>query len=141
MRTMDRVLENGGPRFSSRKELSEFMSREPSALSRARWESVKAVLDQEKYAFAREIAMKTSQVIARAGGLVEAVYVFGGGAIPMREFLYPELLKITNAKSSTDPLPLLYLNDDQAQFLNEYGLYMVAESLHKNKKKSDDTSK
>ena len=141
MRTMDRVLENGGPRFSSRKELSEFMSREPSALSRARWESVKAVLDQEKYAFAREIAMKTSQVIARAGGLVEAVYVFGGGAIPMREFLYPELLKITNAKASTDPLPLLYLNDDQAQFLNEYGLYMVAESLHKNKKKSDDTSK
>ena len=59
----------------------------------------------------------------------------------MREFLYPELVKITNAKSSTDPLPLLYLNDDQAQFLNEYGLYMVAESLHKNKKKPEDSEK
>ena len=141
MRTMDRVLENGGPRFSSRKELSEFMSREPSALSKARWNAVKQVLDQETYAFAREIAMKTSQVIAKAGGLVEAVYVFGGGAIPMRDYLYPELLKITSAGPSGDPLPLLYLDDQQAQFLNEYGLYMVAESLHKNKKKSDDISK
>lgn len=141
MRTMDRVLENGGPRFSSRKELSEFMSREPSALSRARWNSVKAVLEQESHAFAREIAMKTSQVIARAGGLVEAIYVFGGGAIPMRDYLYPELVKITSAGPSSDPLPLLYLSDEQAQFLNEYGLYMVAESLHKNKKKPEESAK
>lgn len=135
MRTMDRVLENGGPRFSSRKELAEFMGREPSALSRARYNSVKQVLDQESHAFAREIAMKASQVIAKAGGLVEAIYVFGGGAIPMKEFLYPELLKITSAGTGSDPLPLLYLDDQQAQFLNEFGLYMVAESLQKDKKK------
>lgn len=140
MRTMDRVLEQGGPRFSSRKELSEFMAKEPSALSQARYNAVKQVLDQERYAFAREIAMKASSVIAKAGGLVEAVYVFGGGAIPMKEFLYPELLKITSAGPSGDPLPLLYLSDEQAQFLNEHGLYMVAEKLYKGKKKKEETS-
>ena len=136
MRTMDRVLENGGPRFSSRKELSEFMAKEPSALARARYNSVKAVLEQECEAFASEIAMKTSQIISKAGGLIEAVYVFGGGAIPMKQFLYKKLVDITSAGPGGDPLPLLYLSDEKAQLLNEFGLYMVAEKLYRQNKEA-----
>ena len=92
--TIDR-LRDMGYHFKDRKEISEFMSSEPSALARARYNKVLQVVNEEIELFSNEIAMQVSRAISKSGGFVECIFVSGGGAVPMKPALYPKLLKLT----------------------------------------------
>ena len=126
-------LRDEGYHFKDRKELAEFMSREPSALQRGHYDYIRTILEQEIALFASELGTQVSRIMAQAGGFVEVMFVYGGGAIPMKDALYPELMRLTETGvQGQTTFPVLYLTDENAQFMNEMGLYMVAEAMAAN---------
>lgn len=106
-------------RYSSRKELSEFLQQEPNPLLRARWETTKEYVDEESQDFCEQVVDKLEEVLGNAGP-TEVVYVYGGGAGPIKDVLYPAILD--RIKSA----PVCYLDSSYSRHLNREGLYLAA---------------
>jgi len=128
-RAMDRLDELGYP-FNSRKELADFISTQPSNLTRARYNRVMGIIEEEKVSFAKEVSMQFVKVLSRVGSRAEVVYVYGGGATAVKDVLYPELLSAAKTFGQED-YPVLYLDSKYSRYLNKEGLYMIAEIFSK----------
>ena len=68
-------------------------------------------------------------MLERNGAFAEVVYVYGGGATPVRESLYPKLIKAIQRTFGEDAfMPVLYLDSSYSRCLNRDGLYLLAAS-------------
>ena len=128
-RALDRLKDQGFP-FRSRKDLQDFLNN-PSALNRSRYQAVQTIVDEEIIAFANEIALNFSKAVNRVGAYVEVVYVYGGGATPVKFCL--QRLLVEKAKSfgggNSMLCPILYLDSEYSRFLNREGLFIVAQKI------------
>ena len=130
---LERLQDQGFP-FNSRKELQDFLNTTPSALNRRRYKVIQTIVDEEIISFVNEVAMQFSKVMNRIGSYVEVVYVYGGGATPVRNELYPELMTKAKAFGNGEALyPILYLDSRYSRYLNREGLFVMAEKLGKKK--------
>lgn len=121
-------LQDEGFAFKSRKDLSGFLQTPPTALNRPRYEKVARIVNEELQSFANEVSMQFVKIMSRVGSFAEVVYVYGGGANPMREVLYPMLLETSKNFGGGDAsYPILYLDSRYSQHLNREGLYIVAD--------------
>src|SRR5690606_22698747 len=77
----DQGIESG---FSSRKDLAEFIRREPSALKRGFYNRVRQFVDQEAAFFAGEVAEQLGAVLRTVGATTEVAFVYGGGSGPIK---------------------------------------------------------
>jgi len=76
--------------------------------------------------FVSDVVSKTGQILQEVSAYVDLIYVYGGGATPMKEALYPALLKeVNHAVSSGMALPVLYLDSQYSRNLNREGLYKL----------------
>lgn len=116
MRTMEGQTDF---RYGSRKELSEFLQKEPSPLLRSRWEATREFVDEEAQDFCEQVVDKLEEVLANAGP-TEVVYVYGGGAGPIKDVLYPAIL------DRIRHVPVCYLDASYSRHLNREGLYLAA---------------
>ena len=60
----------------------------------------------------------------------EVIYVYGGGANALKEYLYPKLIQV--GKSVTPGgvgFPILYLDSAYSRYLNREGLYSIAKRI------------
>ena len=117
--------------FNSRKELTEFLNTERNnPMHRARYNAVAGIVDEEIDGFVDEIEMKYREVMGGVGVNVDLVYVYGGGATPVRYKLYPALLRVAQDFGGIDMTPpVLYLDSRYSRNLNRNGLYVLANLL------------
>ena len=132
-RALERVKDKGYP-FRSRKDLQDFLNN-PSPLNRQRYQAVQAIVDEEIVAFANEVTLHFSKAIDRVGAYVEVVYVYGGGATPVRHCLQDKLVQKSKEFGNGSILcPILYLDSRYSRFLNREGLFIIASKLAELKK-------
>lgn len=113
-------------KYSSRKELSEFLQQKDiSPLQRPRYETTLEYVNEEAYDFCQQIVDKLEEVLVDAGP-TEVVYVYGGGAGPIKEMLYPMLLE------RIKHVPVCYLDSSYSRHLNREGLYLAAKHATNN---------
>ena len=124
---VNRLIQMGRP-FDSRKKLVEWMleaGKKP--LMKAKFQEVKGIVDAEINIFTDELSRQFSGVLERNGAFAEVVYVYGGGATPVQESLYPKLIKAVQRSYGEDVfMPVLYLDSSYSRCLNRDGLYLLA---------------
>lgn len=113
--------------FTSRKQLADFLQREPSPLKRNFYNKVRAYVDREIEFFARAASDQFGRVLSVVGATAEVVFVFGGGSGPVKNVLYPLLLSKVAEMNTEDAMPVLYLDASYSRSLNREGLYSIAQ--------------
>lgn len=114
--------------FTSRKQLADFLQREPSPLKRNFYNKVRAYVDREIEFFARAASDQFGRVLSVVGATTEVVFVFGGGSGPVKDALYPLLLSKVAEMNTEDAMPVLYLDASYSRSLNREGLYSIAQA-------------
>ncbi len=112
--------------FHDRKSLGEFLQTAPSALKRRKYESAQAIVTSESMTLVDAIVKEFTRILNKANGQIEVVYVYGGGASPLREQLYPALIEAAKSFSAGDEFPIMYLDSRYSRFLNREGLFQLA---------------
>ena len=121
-------LQDEGFAFKSRKDLASFLQTPPTALNKVRHDKVARIVAEELQSFANEVSMQFVKILSRVGSFAEVVYVYGGGANPLKEVLYPLLIETSKNFGGGDAsYPVLYLDSRYSQHLNREGLYIVAD--------------
>lgn len=116
--------------FNSRKALADFQLKAPNALNKGRHDKVNQVVLEEIQGFAMEVVQEFRKVISRVGSYTEVVYVYGGGATPVKETLYPQLIQVARSLGGDDAAyPILYLDSQYSRYLNREGLYLIAKQV------------
>lgn len=123
---LDRLQDDGFP-FKSRKELADYMQAPVTAMTRAPRAKVDAVVREETVAFVNELKMQFVKVMTRVGSYVEVVYVYGGGASPIKDVLHPTLIETSRQFSAG--YPILYLDSRYSRYLNREGLFYIVKQL------------
>src|SRR5690606_37265189 len=67
-----------------------------------------------------QIRRAFSETLSQSGESTEVVYVYGGGSGPIKDELYPELIK------AAGDVPVLYLDARYSRHLNREGLFLAA---------------
>ena len=125
----ERLVAAGMP-FGSRKELAEFMNQTPSPLQRVRYDKAKHVVDEEIIGFVTEVINEFHKVMSRAGSFVEVLYIYGGGATPIKDVFYDAIINAAKMLGGEDVMfPVLYLDSRYSRYLNREGLYVIAKNL------------
>ena len=118
-----------GYQFNSRKALSEYIQKEPSVMGKKRYNTVLRVVHEESEGFVMEIMQEFRKVFARTGAFIDVVYVYGGGATPLRDVLYGKLIEESLDTDRQPDYPVMYLDSRYSRYLNEEGLFLVAQRL------------
>ena len=123
---LSRLQDMGFP-FSSRKALQTFLNTTPNAMSINKYRIIQSVVDEEITAFVTEVGMQFSKIMSRVGVFTEVVYVYGGGASPVKNELYPLLIEKSKSFGGGElSCPILYLDSRYSRYLNSEGLYRLA---------------
>lgn len=113
----------------TRKELSDFMLKAPEYGPKGKLKAkFQGYIDNEAEVFCRELLSEYKSIVNRTKLQVDAIYVIGGGATPLRNALYPALMESSNLGDDIY-LPVLYLDSYYSRNLNRNGLFDVAKSL------------
>lgn len=112
--------------FHDRKSLGEFLQSKPSALKRRKYDGAMAVVNAESMTLVDAIVKEFTRILNKANGQIEVVYVYGGGASPLKEMLYPALIQAAKGFSAGDEFPIMYLDSRYSRFLNREGLFQLA---------------
>lgn len=116
--------------YPSRKALADFILSSPNPLNRARRNRVQQVVHEEVEGFVQELCLQLRKVISRVGAYTEVVYVYGGGANPVKDQLYPALLNMMRQFGGDEmSYPILYLDSAYSRHLNREGLFIVAKEV------------
>ena len=92
------------------------------------FDRVVEIVKDQSHIFATSILSEYEAVMRRVGADVDAVYVYGGGATPMKEMLYPLLIDHAKDFGGGDIMgyPVLYLDSAYSRYLNREGLLLIA---------------
>lgn len=112
--------------FHDRKSLGEFLQTPPSPLKRNKYNNAVSVVTAESMTLVDAIVKEFTKILNNANGQIEVVYVYGGGASPLKEMLYPALIKASKSFTAGDELPVMYLESRYSRFLNREGLFQLA---------------
>ena len=117
--------------FTSRKQLASYLQEKPSALRISHYNAVMDFVKEQKDGFVKECAEKFGHVFQTVASTTEVVFVYGGGATPVKDLLYDELLDKIQSIIGTREFAVLYLDSGYSRYLNREGLYIAAETIAK----------
>lgn len=118
-------LQEDGMAFNSRKQLQAYLNTTPSPMQRQRYAKVQATVNEEIQSFAMEVSMQFSKIMQRVGMFNDVVFVYGGGANPVKPELHPMLIEKSKGFGE-GACPILYLDSMYSRHLNRDGLYEIA---------------
>lgn len=125
-------LKANGYSFNTRKQLTEFLNAGMTPMNEDLYRAVQVIVDEEIDGFATEVEMQFRDVMGAVGAGTDVVYVYGGGATPVRHKLYGLLLAATDDFGGINMAPpILYLDSRYSRYLNRNGLYLMADTLAK----------
>jgi plasmid segregation protein ParM len=114
--------------FEDRKALAEFLQKTPTNLSKNRYNNTKATVDAQSISFCHAVVDKFTELLRHANGQIEVIYVYGGGASPLKQWLYPRLIEASKDFAAGSDFPIMYLDSRYSRYLNREGLFKVAEN-------------
>lgn len=114
--------------FAGRKQLADFLQLDVNPLKAKFHGRVVEETEVASEFFVREVAMELSRVLDLVGAATQAIYVYGGGSGPLREFLHKALLEKVVEMNGEDAAPVLYLDSTYSRGLNREGLIIAARS-------------
>ena len=123
-------LESKGQPYHNRKQLADALENaKVKPLLRARARPAFEAVNDEIGIFVKDVAKKCRDVLNIAGGLAEVIYVYGGGATPVKDKLYPALIDAVKTVFGEDgaSFPILYLDSRYSRWLNRDGLYLLCD--------------
>ncbi|WP_029149840.1 hypothetical protein [Microbacterium indicum] len=109
-------------RFTSRKQLADFLQTIPTALQRGRHQRAQRLVEPDVKHLVEQIRRAFDETLSQSGESTEVVYVYGGGSGPIKDELYPELIK------TAGDVPVLYLDARYSRHLNREGLFLAAKA-------------
>lgn len=113
--------------FGSRKALADFLMAERVLPAQQRlMADVRHEVDAASRVFARELMGEFGAVWRRVGLRTDVVYVYGGGATPMQEVLWP-LVTSTATLGSGQAIPVIWMDSSYSRDLNRNGLFVAAQ--------------
>lgn len=107
-------------RFTSRKQLADFLQSTPSVLQRNRHQRAQGLVEPDVKHLVEQIRRSFNETLSQSGESTEVVYVYGGGSGPIKDELYPELI------NAAGDVPVLYLDVRYSRHLNREGLFLAA---------------
>ncbi|MER7798226.1 hypothetical protein [Microbacterium sp. NPDC096154] len=107
-------------RFTSRKQLADFLQTKPTVLQRTRHQRAQRLVEPDIKHLVEQIRRAFSETLSQSGESTEVVYVYGGGSGPIKEQLYPALIE------AAGDVPVLYLDARYSRHLNREGLFLAA---------------
>ena len=116
--------------FASRKALVESFLAGPMPTKPWQFNIMQEVLQSVLEGFANEVQSEFRKILTKIGVFTEVIYVYGGGANALKEYLYPKLIQV--GKSVTPGgvgFPILYLDSAYSRYLNREGLYSIAKRI------------
>jgi plasmid segregation protein ParM len=127
-----RLAQMGRP-FDSRKKLVDWLiDSATKPLMRAKRAEAMKIVEAEINIFTEELNRKFATVLERNGAFAEVVYVYGGGASPVKIDLYPALIEKSKSFGGGEiACPILYLDSRYSRKLNREGLYVIADTYAK----------
>ena len=112
--------------FDSRKDLADFMMLDNLMPSQKFVQKhVQKILDDEIVVFTRDIIKEFSSIFRKIGARTDVIYVYGGGASPVRKTLYPQLIEAVKLDDNNS-VPVIYLDSAYSRDLNRSGLFNIA---------------
>ena len=125
-------LANTAASFETRRDLSDFV-RDPlnrvMPAQKATYELANRTIEAHKEVYVRNIRTAFTDIFKKVGQRTQVIYVYGGGATPMREKLEPVLIQETKVGNGEN-IPILWMqkydNYDYGRDLNRNGLYLAA---------------
>lgn len=121
-------LEGMGHNFADRKELSEYLTREPTPLNMRKYAIVQEYVKKHTDVLVSNILSAFTRTLRVSGAQTEVVYVYGGGATPLRDTLYKAILDEMSKNKQEDCL-VLYMDSSWSRTLNREGLFIISTSL------------
>lgn len=124
-------LEGEGNVLGSQAAFQKFVNGNVGLLQRQKQEYYREVVYEQLDVLTDKIVSTVSQVLRNGGSQAELVFVHGGGSIPMseqsnlREDLDAKLKAFNGGKS----VPVVWINPEYAQIMNEKGLNLLVNSL------------
>lgn len=115
--------------FDTRKDLEVFIQSDPDPTNRAKHAKVIEEVAVYHSVFATKIVREFEEVLRYTGGSIGAVYVYGGGAGPMRDVLHKALIEKADKAQPLGAPPILYPNTDFSRNLNREGMYSVSKKV------------
>lgn len=115
-----------GLTFDTRKDLADFMlddSMMPGKLNRRN--RLQGYIDENIKRFVNTLMVEFTRIFRKVGARTDAVYVYGGGANAVKDFLYEALVKAVTYDDGAS-IPVIYLDSSYSRDLNRNGLYRAA---------------
>lgn len=119
-------LRNTNYAFGSRKDLADFLLRDNVLPAQAQAQAkAQMLVDKHVRVFCRDVMKEYSNIFRKVGLRTDAVYVYGGGANPVRETLWPMLVEASTLEDG-NCLPIVYMDSAYSRDLNRNGLWEAA---------------
>lgn len=118
-------LRNNNMNFNSRNELQEFVMTPPTPLDASRKRIAQKAVMEQLDLFAKHIIDGVSTNLRKNATNVSAIFVYGGGATPMRFYLREALMKKTQSFTQGVGIPVIFVPEAYSQILNERGLDLI----------------
>lgn len=115
----------------TRKALTEYLNDGPSLADREIYDAIQGVVNLYVDSFADDIVKEFAGIISATGSTTNVIYVYGGGATPLRPVLYEKLLRCCEESLGGVRMapPILYLDSRYSRNLNRGGLFIQATRL------------
>lgn len=128
------------PHFNSRKQLADYiLNNKDKGLptKRQTYKQVMHIVEEQSMLFAENIIDKFDEVMRAIGADVDVVYVYGGGASHIKEFLYDLLMNRSRDYGGGElGYPVMYLSSSYSRYLNMEGLMLVANAAAQERHKA-----
>lgn len=122
--------------FSSRYDLKEYLSRDLIGANKEKQDAINILLTEQLQELSNGILDAASDILNLTANSMDVIYVLGGGSIPMAQHsnLRNELNDLLQSLNATSPV--VWIDKDHAQWVNEIGLSIVLSEMKYQAKES-----
>lgn len=126
-------LNSKGDMIKDRSNLVDLLKKPTNKFNEDRKKRIQSAIRNQTDPFVDNILETVSSVISKIGVAPELVFVYGGGSIPMKSEsnLRKQLSKSLDSFSSGSHIPVVWIDKDYAQLMNERGLEKIVKVLAK----------
>lgn len=121
--------------IDNRAALQDLINRpaDPSGLGNFKQNKAKLAVRDQLDNLADSIVDETSKTLRQGSTGIDLIYVYGGGSIPMAlSNLRDQLREKTREFNAGQEIPIIWINPQYAQYLNEAGLKVILDLMNQN---------
>ena len=132
------ILQDKKINFADRTALQEYLLTTPNPISKEKYDYVKQIVMETAESFIDQVVAMASRSLRKAGSNVSVVYVYGGAANALSDSTLKDKLNAKIAEFNGGfEVPIVWIDENYAQYLNERGLELVSEYMFKESDSND----